>query len=250
MQIRHAKNLIKGNLCASILCFTAPWIMYLLVKAAEYIIRMFFYPYYHALIRETVILLCILLMHFVLIYPLRFAKKLCFYQNCTEKHIPLFGVFGCYGSFTSFLLAASTVLIKKAVTFILCGIMTIPTFWLVRFTFIQNYAAYVQTAAVLLALTAVYFSAVIVYSLFLTEYIAVQSGKNPFYSIVTSIKLMRKNRSKLLLLQLKFIPYMLMCIALIPIFYVLPLYEQTTALFAHEIIFFSPALIPSSSADI
>ncbi|MGN0114488.1 MAG: hypothetical protein ACI396_04115 [Acutalibacteraceae bacterium] len=246
MQIKYAKKLLKNNLCAAILCVITPFIMYMVIKSAEYAVRRYFYPHYHAAVREIIILLCIITLHFVLIYPLKFAKKLCFYNNCEQKSIPLCGAFSCYGSNHSFFLAAFTVLCKKIITFILCGIMIIPTFWVVQLTFIKNFAVYWQIAAVIIAIAAVFMSAVIVYSLFLTEYIAVQTGKNPFYSAFMSMKLMRKNRSKLLLLQLKLVPYWLLCLCIIPIIYVLPLYEQTTALFAHDIIYSSPCFSQAS----
>lgn len=249
MQINYAKKLLKNNLCAAILCVILPFIMYMLIKAAEYAVRRYFYPHYQAHFKDIIILLCIIMLHFVLIYPLAFAKKLCFYNNCEQKSIPLCGVFCCYGSLRSFFLAAFTVLCKKIITFILCQIMIIPTFWAVRLTFIKTCAVYWQIAAVFSAIAAIYLSAVIIYSLFLTEYIAVNTGKNPFYSAFMSIKLMRKNRSKLLLLQLKFIPHWLLCLLIVPILYVLPLYEQTTALFAHDIIYSSPCFFQASSAD-
>lgn len=249
MQIKYAKKLLKNNLCAAILCVITPFIMYMLIKAAEYAVRRYFYPHYQAAVREIIILLCIITLHFVLVYPLVFAKKLCFYNNCGRKSISLCGVFCCYSTFSAFCLAAFTVLCKKIITFILCGIMIIPTFWAVRLTFIKNYAVYWQIAAVLTAIAAVFMSAVVVYSLFLTEYIAVHTGKNPFYSAFMSMKLMRKNRSKLLMIKLKLIPYWLLCLFIIPIIYVLPLYEQTTALFAHDIIYSSPYFSQASSAD-
>lgn len=249
MQIKYAKKLLKNNLCAAILCVILPFIMYMLIKAAEYAVRRYFYPHYQVASREILILICIITLHFVLLYPLTFAKKLCFYNNCEQKSIPLCGVFCCYGSLRSFCLAAFTVLCKKIITFILCGIMIIPTFWAVRITFNNNCAVYWQIAAVFSAIAAIYLSAVIVYSLFLTEYIAVNTGKNPFYSAFMSIKLMRKNRSKLLMIKLKLIPYWLLCLFIIPILYVLPLYEQTTALFAHDIIYSSPCFFQASSAD-
>lgn len=250
MRIKYAKNLLKGNLCAAVMCVILPVIMYLTVKFAEQIIRRYFFPLYQADIREIIILLVAILLHFMLMYPLIFAKKLCFYANCTKKRIPLFGVFCCYGSLRSFCLAALTVLLKNTVTFLLCGIMILPSFWAVRLALLGGFDVCLQIAAVLLAISAVYFSAVIIYSLFLTEYIAVQTGKNPFYCMLMSIRLMRKNRSKLLLLKLKLLPYLLMCLGVIPIFYVLPLYSQTTALFAHDIIFYSPLFVPASSTDI
>lgn len=250
MRIKHAKNLIKGNLCAAVICVTVPYTLYLLIKFAEYAIRLFFFPHYQTDLREIIILLFIILIHFILLYPLVFAKKLCFYNNCTAKRIPMCGIFVCYSAFSQFWHAAFTILIKKAVTFLLCGIMIIPSFWLIRLTFSGDFSVYWQIAAVLSAIAAIYLSAVIVYSLFLTEYIAVQTGKNPFYSMFASIRLMRKNRARLLMIKLKLIPYALLCVFIVPILYVLPLYEQTTALFANEIIFYSPALIPSSSEDI
>lgn len=249
MQIKNAKNLLKSNLCAAILCLILPLIMYLSVKFAEYVIRRYFFPHYQSDIREIIILIFVILLHFFLLYPLIFANKLCYYNNCAQKRIPLFGVFYCYGSLSSFWISAATVFLKNIVTFLLCGIIILPTFWAVRLTFINGYQIYMQITAVMLAIAALYLSAVIIYSLFLTEYIAVQTGRNPFYCIFTSIRLMRKNRSKLLLLKLKLIPYWLLCLGIIPLFYVLPLYNQTTALFAYDIIFYSPCFSRASSAD-
>ena len=89
MQIKYAKKLLKNNLCAAILCVITPFIMYMIIKATEYAVRRYFYPHYQAAIREIIILLCIITLHFVLIYPLSIAKKLCFYNNCEQKSIPL-----------------------------------------------------------------------------------------------------------------------------------------------------------------
>ena len=233
---KSAGIILKNNWSSAIIAVIVPCVFMLITTGFELIIRRFFYPFYLAKSREYLILLTSLILFAIFVYPLKIGKKYCFYQNITTRKIESGDVFYCYSDLKIFLLSTTTVLVKNAVKIIFFLITVSPVLSLLKISFEKNFAAYYQIMIALSLGAVLFFNIVLSYSLFLTEYIMIKTHKNPFYSVVLSVKKMRKHRCRLLTFQLKFIPCFLSCIAVFPILYAAPLYSQSAALFANDII--------------
>lgn len=247
---KRARIKLRGNLCSSIFAIVMPALSSAVILLCDLFIFKRFLPFFNSPIKTLAILGFLLILRFVFYYPLCFGAKRCFYQNCTSGKISMRDVFFCYSSAKAFWLSAFCIALKKFLLFAVAFITVFPLFWLMRTSFLLMFSAHLQIACCFAFVVGVIAFSAVALSLFLTEYIVVATGKNPLWAAVKSVLYMHRKREELVLILLKFTPLFLCSIFVFPLFYILPLFYQSVALFANDIIFYSPLYSPSSLTDI
>lgn len=247
---KYAKSLIKNNLLSAVICILFTNIVYLILKCADFAINTYFYPYYISDFKNLIFILVVILLHFILLYPLKIGRIKCFYDNCVTKIFKLSNLFYYYSSFKLFIGVSFSLLIKKAILMIFAFLTIVPAYSFVKIAFMNALSPIIQAISLILLTLSAIIYLLFSCSLFLTEYIIVETEKNVFFAIFKSISLMRGNIINLVEIFVRFIPLFALCLTIIPAFYVLPLYNQTTAYFANRIIFRSPICARASLAGI
>lgn len=247
--IKDSAALLKKNLSGAVVAVCVPLIAAAAVKAAELALFYYFFPKFQSDLKTLLILLFSLILSAVLVYPLNFGKKLSFYARCFHRGGEPSEVFSCYCSVRAFFLSLFTVAVKKLCILLVSAVTMIPCIWWATRLFYANAPSYLLAAALGLSVAAAFICLTVRYSLFLTEYIAAETGKNPFYCLYMSYRRMKRRRTRLFRLRLRFLPLFLLGLLILPLLYTAPLYSQATALFAKDVIFCTPIYPRAASAD-
>lgn len=249
LYIKTAANLLRKNVTAANFALIFPMLMYLLIKSAEWVIRCHSFIIGNVFFRELAILGVTIFFQLILLYPLYYGMRKCYFDNCMTHKIRFSGIFVPYETFSRFIIACTTILTKLIYKAIVVAALFFPCVWFLKISF-SSHNIYLQFLSAMLIVFALFITISLFYSAFLTEYIVIAAGKNPISALFLSIKYMHKKRRRLFELKIRLFAPMLSGLLIIPAFYVLPLYFQTTALFAWRVIFYSPIFESRLQADI
>lgn len=249
LYIKSAANLLRKNLTAANFALLFPLLVYLLIKAGEWILQRHAFIINNEFYRSLAVMGVAVLFHAVLLYPLYYGLRKCYFDNCMTHKMTMSAIFVPYESFGEFLNASATVLIKLIYKAVVISAVFFPCVWLLKTAFLTH-NVYLQFLSAFLLVIALFIVIALFYSAFLTEYIVIASGKNPITALFLSIKYMHKKRRRLFELKIRLFLPLLSGLFIFPLFYVVPLYFQTTALFAWRIIFYSPIFEKRLQADI
>lgn len=225
------------NYFKSFLIIIFPLIINFFSVIAEFYLLNWFYPFFETDIFTVYSAIFILFFNIMLVYPLKIGKKRCFYKLYQNNILSFYDEFYYFSSFKLYFSAISVMLTKLIYLSALVVLLITPSAFIFNFLSKYENTQTYQMLTVLLFLIAIVILAVNYFSLFLMDYLFIDKECNPFKTFFLSFKMMKSNKVELFELYFKLIAILLSCVFIIPIFYVLPLFNQTTAVFADKVIF-------------
>lgn len=188
--------------------------------------------------------LCGMVLVIALILPLKLGIKR-WYRGINGEHLPLSFAFSYFKSWREYRNAVSYCLVKTVIYFISFALPLLPSIAIVAFLETrlntENRALGVLVGtlivlAVILGVTAMFYSLYIMASFLLCDYLYMEKPSNAVRAVILSQKMMKNNMLSLIKLIFSMIPYYIFCMALFPIPFIVPKIRTRFAVFADKTI--------------
>ncbi|MBQ2676357.1 MAG: hypothetical protein IJF54_03010 [Clostridia bacterium] len=232
--IKTANTVLKKQRLTAALSCTIPLCLTPICVIAEYLILIYLFPAANAYVKLAITGV-ILLLNLLILRPVSLGKKNWFLKLYTKADGSVLNIFHFYESFGLFCSAAALWLLKRVYIAAICLIVFVPS--IIMFRYFSSLALpYGVFLSILTFITGFLLVLKSLTSLFLCDYLLISECQNPFKAFYFSLVKMRRHRTELIMLILKFWWRIFSCIFIFPLFHTVPLFCQSMAVFADKII--------------